>query len=357
MNDPFAPGLLSRLTEMPRQVALLRASRIGDFVCATPAFRALRRALPEAEITMITLPMLRDLAMRSPHLDRFVAFPGFPGIAEQFFDARRAASFFHQMQAEQFDLAVQMQGSGVYSNPFMLMLGARATAGFVREGDGAGLLDAALPIPEQGHEVQRVLALTTFLGAMPQGEGTEFALWPEDQAAAEALIAGAEPPLIGLHPAARDLTRRWALDRFTAVGSELRRRHGGTVVMLGEREEWPAAEAVARGVGAPCLNLVGRTSLAVLGAVIARLAVLVTNDTGPAHVAYALGTSTITVFGGGDPSRYGPLSDGPYRVLAHEVPCRPCNYATCPIGYTCLKGVTVPLVLDAAASVMQRSTM
>ena len=94
MNDPFVPGLLSRLPEPPHKIILLRASRIGDFLCATPAFRALRKALPGTEITMITLPMLQDLVMRSPDLDRFVAFPGFPGIAEQFFDACRTIHFF-----------------------------------------------------------------------------------------------------------------------------------------------------------------------------------------------------------------------------------------------------------------------
>src|ERR671926_604829 len=125
------------------------------------------------------------------------------GIAEQFFDARRATAFFRAMQAEQFDLAVQMQGSGVYSNPFMLMLGARMTAGFVRPGDPPGRLDAALLIPDQEHEVRRMLALTTFLGAPPQGEELEYPLWPEDHAAAEALLVRAERPLIGLHPGAR----------------------------------------------------------------------------------------------------------------------------------------------------------
>ena len=113
MRDPFTPGLLSRLAESPRKIVMLRASRIGDFLCATPAYRALRMALPEAEITMITLPMLQDLVLRSPHLDRFVAFPGYPGIAEQLFAARRTIRFFQEMQAERFDLAIQMQGSGV----------------------------------------------------------------------------------------------------------------------------------------------------------------------------------------------------------------------------------------------------
>src|SRR6185312_11485326 len=147
-GDQRAPGLLARLPEAPRKVALLRASRIGDFLCATPAFRALRAALPGAEITLITLPLLRDLVEHSPQLDRFVAFPGFPGIAEQFFDARRTGAFLAEMRAERFDLAIQMQGSGVYSNPFTLLLGAHVTTGFIRQRDEPGLLDGALPIPE-----------------------------------------------------------------------------------------------------------------------------------------------------------------------------------------------------------------
>src|SRR5437879_13894556 len=105
-KNPLTSGLFTRLSERPRKVALVRASRIGDFICATPAFRALRRALPDAEITMITLPMLRDLVLRSPHLQRFVAFSGFPGIAEQFFDAQPAASFLQEPHADPSDLAI-----------------------------------------------------------------------------------------------------------------------------------------------------------------------------------------------------------------------------------------------------------
>jgi ADP-heptose:LPS heptosyltransferase len=353
MRNPFTPGLLYRLPKLPQKVALVRASRIGDFLCATPAFRAIRRALPQAEITMITLPMLRDLVIRSPHLDRYAAFPGFPWLAEQLFDARRTLHFFQEMQAEQFDLALQMQGSGVYSNPFTLLLGAQVTAGFVRVEDSAGRLDAALPYPQRVHEVHCVLALTDFLGIAQQGEEIEFPLWPQDHQEAAMALEGAEPPLIGLHPAARDATRRWSLDRFAAVGAELRKRHGGTVVILGEAEEQPLGEYVAAQIGEPCRNLLGRTTLVVLGAVIARLAVLVTNDTGPAHIAYALGTPTVTVFGAGSPATNGPLQQGPFTVLAHEVPCRPCGYTTCPIGYVCLEGVTVQQAVDAAEKVMR----
>ncbi len=352
MSNPLLPGLLYRLPQSPRKVVLLRASRIGDFICATPALRALRVALPRAEITMITLPMLRDLVLRSPHLDRFVAFPGFPGIAEQFFEARCTLAFFQQMQAEQFDLAIQMQGSGVNSNPFMLLLGARATAGFIRQSDCVGRLDAALPMPENGHEVRRLLALTTFLGAPQQGEETEFPLWERDAMASEALLSGAEQPLIGLHMGARDVTRRWAFERFAAVAGQLQHRHGGTIVIVGEAEDWPAGERLAEDVKGPYRNLAGKTSLAELGSVISRLAVLVTNDTGPAHIAYTLKTPTVTIFGSADPQTYAPLLPGPFRPLICAVPCRPCGYTECPIGYQCLEGISVQQVVEAAEEVM-----
>ena len=150
------------------------------------------------------------------------------------------------MQAEEFDLALQLHGSGVYANPFTLMLGARATAGFIRPGDPAGRLAAALPLPESGHEIRRVLSLPVFLGAPPQGDETEFPLWPEDHAAAEELLRGAERPLIGLHPAAREATKRWPAERFAALAGQLQRCHGGTVVLVGGADELPLAEAVAR---------------------------------------------------------------------------------------------------------------
>lgn len=319
-------GLLARLPEPPRKVALVRASRIGDFVCASPAFRALRAALPGAEMTLIGLPMVRELVARSPHLDRFEAFPGYPGIAEQLFDARRTADFFRRMQAERFDLAIQMQWSGVYANPFTLMLGARRTAGFVREGDPPGLLAAALPVPRAAHEVRRVLALTTFLGAPPRGEELEYPLWPEDHVEAARLLAGAAPPRIGLHPGAREATKRWP--------------------------PVAPAEAIAREAGPAGLDLAGRTSLGGLGAVIARLALLVTNDSGPAHIAYALGTPTVTIFGGTEPATWGPPPRARHAVLLREVACRPCDHAECPVGNLCLEGVTVPMALDAAEALL-----
>ncbi len=317
-NNPFAPGLLHRLECPVRKVVVLRASRLGDFICATPALRALRLALPKAEITIITLPLLRDLAIRLPSLDRYEAFPGFPGIAEQLFEPRRTLRFLERMQAERFDLAIQLQESGLHSNPFVLMLGARYTAGFVRDSTWASRLDAALPIPLEGHEARRLLALTTFIGASARGEETEFPLWQQDCQAADELLQNARPPLIGLHPGARDSSRQWPPEHFVNTGIELRRRYGGTIVLLGGAEELMLAKRVADGIGQPCLNLAGQTPLATLGAVIARLTVLVGNNSGPVHIAYTMEIPAITITGQEDLHRYAPLQEGPFRMVLSQ---------------------------------------
>ncbi len=350
---PFTPGLLHRLVPAPRKVALLRPGRLGDVVCATSAFRALRRALPEAELTLIGLPFARELVARSPTLDRFVAFPGSPGITEQWFEARCTTAFFAAMQDERFDLAIQMYGSGVFSNPVTLLLGARATAGFIRAEDGPGLLDAAMPWAAELHEVRRPLALTAFLGAPPEEEHLDFPLWPEDHRAAEALLRDAAPPLIGVHPSAREAVRRWLPTRFAAAATALQRIYGGTTVVLCAAEDAPLARAVTDVLPGPYADLTGRTSVPVLGAVIARLAVLITNDSGPAQIAYALRTPTVTIFGGNLPAHWGPLHAEGVRVLAHPVPCRPCTGATCPVGYRCLTAVSIADVVRCASEVMR----
>jgi ADP-heptose:LPS heptosyltransferase len=383
-RDPFAPGLLQEMKEPPRRIVILRASRIGDFINGSPAFHALRSALPEAEISLITLPMLRGLAERLGIFQRILDFPGYPGLAEQFFAPERALAFLSEMQAQRFDLAIQMQGSGVYSNPFVLMLGAQWTAGFIRPGDPPGRLDAALPFPNL-HEAHRNLALIEFLGIPAAGNPaagipaagipawdfrTRFPLWPEDVAAAERLLRGAPRPWIGIHTSARDRTRRWPLARFAAAAAGLQRKYGGTLVLIGEARDQEEMQSAVEETGAvvmagafeeaggrpqttaPFRNLAGCTTLPVTGAVIRRLAVFLTNDTGPAHIAYALQTPTVAIFGGGDPQRNGPIGGGPFRVLAYPVDCRPCESGDCPIGFHCLEQISVEQVIQAASEII-----
>jgi ADP-heptose:LPS heptosyltransferase len=349
-NPAFEPGLLSRIPP-PQKIVLLRASRIGDFINTIPVFRAIKRHLPESELTVISLPILADIIQRCPYIDRFLPFPGFPGLAEQFFEPRKTVHFLIEAQSQHYDLALQLQGTGVNSNPWMLMLGATYTAGFIRPEDSPGLLDAALLFPDQGYEVDRMLALPEFLGVSPAGRDPEFNLLGDDIAQAEKILFSSSPPHIVIHPFARDLTRRWPIERFFTVAKSLNDRFGGTVIGIGEQDDREALDQYNHQFPTPFLNLAGRITLPVLGALLKSCSIFITGDTGPAHIAYALHIPTVTIFGSGDPARNGPVTSGPFRILSHPVACRPCAFHECPIGAVCLHSIPVDAVISAATDI------
>jgi ADP-heptose:LPS heptosyltransferase len=316
VRNPFEPGLLGTLGTV-RSIVVVRPSRLGDLVCAGPAIELLARLVPHAEVTLVALPLAHDLAVRLPGVHRVVPFPGWPGIAEQLFEPRDALEAVRRLQAHRFDLAVQLYGSGVHANPFTLLLGARAAAGFVRPGDPAGRLDAALPLAESGHEVDRMLALPRFLA---DGSGTPLAappprllLRPDDARAAAHLLGGVTGPVLGVHAGARDGGRRWVLPSAAAGLAAVHRAIGGTVVSLGDEDAPDVAGALA-GSGLPTLDLRARMGIGPLAAVLQRLDVLVTTDSGPAHLAYATATPSVTLVGPSDPGRHGPPA-GPHIVL------------------------------------------
>jgi ADP-heptose:LPS heptosyltransferase len=170
-----------------------------------------------------------------------------------------------------------------------------------------------------------MLALTTFLGVPSAGRIPQLLTGPADRAKSDALLSGRPLPYIGLHASARDLTRRWSLERYTETVRRLQNQHGGTIVVLGEERDRNAVGSAMQKKDIEHLNLAGQTSLDELISVIHRLSILITNDSGPAHIAYALGTPSVVIFGSGDPTRNGPVSSGPFEILAHPVPVAHAN--------------------------------
>ena len=289
------------------KIAVLHASRVGDFLCAVPALRALRQALPDSELSLIGLPVILELSTRCPYLDRHYPFPGFPGIAQQFFRATNVLNFLSSMQKKKFDLVIQMHGSGVYSNTFALLIGGGRTAGFIRPGDSSELLAAALPYSAGLHAILRYLALARLLGVHSFDATLEFPLTPADRRAAENLLPLGRTLRIGLHPGAADPEKVWPLERMAEAARILSADMKAQIILIGSQSEIGQNSRLREIIGPGAVDVTGRTSLTSLGAVLERLSLFITTDSGPAHISYAVGTPTLTIFGPTSPAEWGPL--------------------------------------------------
>jgi ADP-heptose:LPS heptosyltransferase len=320
-----------------------------------PALRALRTALPDAEIVLIGLPWARELVRRLPaYLDDFLEFPGYPGLPEREPAIERIPGFFAEAQRRRFDLALQMHGSGAIVNPIVALLGARSSAGYVAPGQYRPDPDRFLPYPEGEHEVRIHLRLMEFLGIPPRGEDLEFPLQRRDREELEALGAGLAPGGYAcIHAGARYPSRRWPAARFAAVADALAAR-GLHIVLTGSEAERPLSAAVRAATTAPVIDLTGRTSLGAFAALIAGARLVVCNDTGTSHVAAAQRTPSVVIASGSDVARWAPLDRDSHRVLWHDVPCRPCAFMECPIDHPCATGVGVEAVLREAEDLLAR---
>lgn len=300
-----------------RRIAVVQALALGDLICATPALRALRTSFPAADIAMIALPWAEDVLRRAGLIDRFLPFPGWPGIAEARYDPARLAAFLAQVAAEPFDLAFQFHGSGQASNGFVAALGAKRSIGYATGPDDR--LTDALPWSDAEPEPRRWLRLAEHAGAaIAPNPRPEF---PLDAAAHREAASLLEPlaasggPLVGLHAGASDPARRWPAARFAELATILHRRHGTRLLLTGGAAERGLTATVAATAGVPILELAGQTDLPTFAALIARLDLLVTNDTGASHLAAAAGAPSVVLFGPTDPARWAPLDRQRHLVI------------------------------------------
>jgi ADP-heptose:LPS heptosyltransferase len=328
----------------PRRVLIVRALFLGDLIVATPALRALRRAWPLTEITLLGRPWAAEFAVRCPYLDRFQPFPGNPDdLADAAWDAVQAWA-----RAERFDLVLHWHGRLPPAR--VRLLGGRWTVGLCA---GADCADLDLPVPYGAqHETLRLLSTVRALGLPADGVQPEFWLRPADLWLAEALLppAARGRPLVVLHPGARHPERAWPPERFAAV-ADWWARQGAVVALVGGPADRSLSERVRARARAPLIDLVGRTSLGLLGALVARAVLFIGNDSGPAHLATALRTPSVVIFRRCMVAEWAPLDRRRHRPLWGAGPCAACD-RWAPGDHTCLLALSVEEVCRAAGSLV-----
>jgi lipopolysaccharide heptosyltransferase II len=346
-----------------KRLLLVRLDNLGDVLMTTPAIATLRAWLPEAHITLLTSPSGALLAPHLPEVDEVAAWHA-PWVKN---DAAISPTAELQRVAElaeaRYDAAVIFTvctQSALPAALFTWLAGIPLRLAHGRENPYA-LLSDWVPDPDGDlatarHEVQRQLDLVASVGFVATDDRLRFSLRAEDVRSVGALLrnAGIDPerPLVIVHPGATAESRRWPAERFGAAARDIARTAGAAIAFTGSLSEVPLIERAQAELDAPSTSFAGQLSLGELGALIARSALVVANNTGPVHLAAALGTPVVDLYALTNPQHT------PWRVrsrvLFRDVPCRNCLKSICPQGHhECLRGVDATMAARAALELLQ----
>ena len=318
-----------KILENIHKIAVLRANALGDFIFVLPALQALRQAYPQAEIVYLGLEWHRDFLKDRPSpVDRVIVIPE-GSLVEGLKQRPPMDDFFEKMVAEKFDLAIQSHGGGRNSNPFLLRLGARINVG-ARTPD-APLLDRWIPYIYYQLEYLRFLEIVSLVGAYPARLEPKVTVTKADLAESFKVVPEGKKPLVIIHPGATDPTRRWPVEKFAAVADTLA-KSGYQIVVTGTRPESKLVEGVIEAMQEEALNLCGKLSLNGFTGLLSRCALLISNDTGPAHLAGAIGTPVVILYWISNLVNGGPINRTKTRPLVSF-------QTSCPIcGQDCITG-------------------
>ncbi|HSL42439.1 MAG TPA: glycosyltransferase family 9 protein [Anaerolineales bacterium] len=309
----------------PERIVILRALQLGDLLNAVPAFRALRAAFPNSHISLVGLSWSEEFVRRfHTYLDDFIHFPGIPGFPEQSPDLARWPSFLSAMQSRQFDLAIQMQGSGDIANTLVSLWGAKQCAGFYLPGQSCPNPNTFLAYPEHEPEAWRHLRLMEFLGIPLQGDELELPIFDEDWKVFQKIQeqSNLQRNYVCIHPGSRGRERRWPPQNFAVVADRLAAR-GYQVVLTGTEAEANLTASVALHMRASAIDLAGKTDLGSLAALVSKAQLVVSNDTGISHVAAALKTPSVILFPIPESIRWAPKNEQLHKRIWQAMPMSP----------------------------------
>ena len=337
----------------PDSILIRAPNWVGDVVMATPAFRAVRNAFPDARVSLLIKKYVRCIVKDSPWFDEVIEYD--PGGGHR--GVRGFLRLVRQLRRRRFDLALILVNS-LRGAVEARLASARRRVGYDRNGRRMLLTDAVPPPTENGkivpqNMVEYYLRLCSEIGCPPEPTREELFVRDEIDRQAEEFLArhgrDVSKMLVGINPgAAFGSSKCWLPERFARVADSIIERYGCDLFICSA----PGEKEIARSIESqmthrpinPCDDNPG---LEVYKGIIKRMRLLVTNDTGARHIAVAFGVPVVVIFGSTS-TRYTDINLEHTAIVKADVECAPCQEKTCPRGtHECMKAVTVEMVMEA----------
>ena len=353
---------------------------LGDAVMTTPALRRLRELHPGARVTLLMPEKISDLFVGHSNVDEVATFAA----------GESPWRIGRRLLPGRFDLAVVFPNSP-RSALEVWFTGARRRVGYARSWRSLFLTDAVpsrvderpmrkrsvgeirrlvctpsgvpVPFPAQAHHIYQYLHLIRAIGGSAEACEPRLHVTDAERAAARARLGTRATTWIGLNAGAEyGPAKRWPIDRFIAVGKRLAAEPGCGLILFGGRSDGVLATEIEQAVHqahpvGSLVNVAGKTSLRELCALMSLCRVVLTNDTGPMHVAAAVGASVVVPFGSTSPELTGPglPGAGHHAFLRSSAPCSPCFLRECPIDFRCMSEIRLDPVTEAVLDALRRS--
>ena len=352
------------------RILIIKLSSLGDLFHALPVVHNLKVGL-NAEIDWVTNSAYIDLVRCFDDVNNVIGFPRHDFMSN-------FSKFKTELRAKEYDIIVDLQGLLKSALTARLARGKRRIGpSFHREGSRlfynsvAGECDRTRHAVTENLDIIKHLQLeeippefhVTFSKPISDdlfddierpGIGDRRPEVGDQRGSTSDQLPGAsdQRPKVAICPASRWITKNWPIDRFAAVAKKLQESHNVAITLLGGPDDIEACRIIEEGLDAPCRNLAGKTSIVEMGGILQSMDLLIANDSGPSHMAAAVDTPTLVIFGPTNPDRTRPFGDI-HTVLKTSYPCQPCHNRTCQNpDIPCITGVKIYQVVDRAKEML-----
>lgn len=352
------------------KILVINFGGMGDLLLSTPALRALDNLYPDSYIALLTVSKSADILSGLSYLDDIFIFDFITSeirgikIFMKLFKLARKLKVLFDLRKKNFDIVINMRTivriSGLIKIGIIFaIIGAKYRAGRDTEGSGFFL---NIKIPEkyigEMHESEYDLNLVKLLGADISNRSLEINIPKDDIEYVDILLRrnniNENDYLIGINPGAGWQSKRWDIEKFAEVIKLVKNNINCKIILTGTKDDENLAIKLKEFVNNDLIIATGKTTIKQLAELIKRVKIYITNDSGAVHIASAVGTPIVAIFGPGDVIRYGPIGEN-VVVLYKKVECSPCNYVVCPKKdyMKCIKSITPHEVFSAVLSLLK----